>query len=170
MGGTCGDLITAVIDPTNATITGPSMTMGKDRVKLKKPHLFNSIDEKDRYIQSMTAHYRSLPSHDTTYHIDRGHDFISVIVQDMPSAQWATTRFKTLHHPDIWQEMLSITGFKDENSYAECMIHYSELVMKHTDKCIELSSIVNGNMIGLLSKYVSTPLHTNIYSTWLRYQ
>lgn len=170
MGGGAGDLVTSVIDLGGSTLNGTRMEIAPNRARLKKPHLFNNTTEKDHYIESMSSCYLSIPSHDTDYHIDQGHDFISVIVSDMPTAIWATTRFKNLHLPHVWKEMLSNSGVKDEISYAECMIFHKELVIQHTDKVIDLKNIRDGSMIEHLSKYVTTPLNDTLYNNWLQLQ
>ena len=65
-GGTCGDLLGALIDPSSAKVTGTTMSLDPHQQKLKKPQNFNTDEEKDTYIQSVN--FNSIVSHDTEYH------------------------------------------------------------------------------------------------------
>lgn len=170
MGGTCGDLIVSVIDPKHTKFHESAMKLPLERYKLKKPHLFSNDEEKTEYIKSLENTYLSIPSHDTPYHIKEKHNFISISVTDLKSANWAASRFKGLHAPHVWEEMVSYSGARTVKDYANSLIHYSELIKNHTDKLINLNDILNGNLIEHLSKYISTPLSKNLYKNWLDFQ
>ena len=50
-GGTCGDILTSLIDPKGAVLnTSGSISLPADRSKLKKPHLLPEIQDKLDYI------------------------------------------------------------------------------------------------------------------------
>ena len=170
MGGTCGDLIVSVIDPKHTKFHESAMELPLERYKLKKPHLFSNDEEKTEYIKSLENTYLSIPSHDTPYHIKEKHNFISISVTDLKSANWAASRFKGLHAPHVWEEMVSYSGARTVKDYANSLIHYSEMIKNHTDKLINLNDILNGNLIEHLSKYISTPLSKNLYKNWLDFQ
>ena len=94
-GGTCGDLISAMIDYHDATFTVFKTVKHADRrQRLKKPHLFTTTEEKNQYLVEVAQQYNSIPSHDLDYHVQQQHKFISIIVEDATVAQWAANRFK----------------------------------------------------------------------------
>ena len=95
-GGTCGDMISAILDSAGGYFTNNRVMFDQDRTQLKKPHLFNSDTEKDQYLIEAGKKYRSIPSHDLDYHIRNAHDFIGITVQDNAVALWAATRFKKI--------------------------------------------------------------------------
>ena len=75
-GGSCGDLITALIDGKGAHFRNKAVMFEQDRLRFKKPHTFANDEEKDQYLNEIANKYRSIPSHDLQYHIKSGHDFI----------------------------------------------------------------------------------------------
>jgi len=170
MGGTCGDLIVSVIDPKHTKFHESAMELPFGRYKLKKPHLFSNDEEKTAYIKSLENTYLSIPSHDTPYHIKEKHNFISISVTDLKNANWAASRLKRLHAPHVWEEIVSYSGVRTVQDYANLLINYSEMIKNHTDKLINLNDILNGNLIEHLSKYISTPLSKNLYKNWLDLQ
>lgn len=174
-GGTCGDLITALIDPVDAVLNSElgTVTHTVDRAKLKKPHLFNNNLEKANYLLEAASHYRSIPSHDLDFHVEQQHDFMSITVNDPTIAVWAAERFKKCHRPHVWAEMQKVCGAKSIEDYANILIHYSNMVQKHTNKLIQLEDIVSGQLINVLEKLISTELsdHSkNFYQAWLDMQ
>ena len=162
-GGTCGDLITALIDSQGAYFQNKAVMFKQDRLRLKKPHMFANDDEKDQYLNEITNTYRSIPSHDIQYHINRGHDFIGITVQDLNVAKWAANRFKELHRPHVWAEMTAVCGVTTVEGYAQTMINFSNLVIQHTDKIITLESIKAGTV--LQNQLLSTG-SKNLYQNW----
>ncbi len=174
-GGTCGDLVTALIDPLDATLNSEFCTVIHDtqRAKLKKPHLFDNDQEKIIYLLEISKHYRSVPSHDLNFHVAQQHDFISITVVDRDVAVWAAERFKRCHRPHVWEEMQKVCGAKSIEDYAEILIHYSAMVQKHTAKLIQLEDIVSGKLIKSLEDLlkVDLPEHSkNFYQAWLDMQ
>jgi hypothetical protein len=95
-GGTCGDLITALIDSKGSYFQNKAVMFEQDRLRFKKPHTFVNDEEKDQYLNEITNKYRSIPSHDLQYHVRRGHNIIGITVQDPTVAKWAAIRFKEL--------------------------------------------------------------------------
>jgi len=161
-GGTCGDLISNLIDSSDNIIK-----YNTDREKLKKPHLFNNNNEKDIYLNKIQ--YCSIPSHDLAYHIDRGHDFIGIRVQDPTIALWAATRFKQLHRPQVWEEMTNACGATTIELYAQMIMDFGNLISEHTDKIINLEDIVGGKALTKLQEFVKLDTKAEfIYQQWLQ--
>lgn len=174
-GGTCGDLITALIDASNIKFDFFLKTLIHDptRSQLKKPHLFSSNEDKDSYLQDISKQYNSVPSHDLEYHTLRGHLFISITVEDFDTALWAAQRFKDCHRAHVWEEMINKCGAKSVKDYAQILIDFSRLVRQHTDKIVKLEDIKNGNVIEPLEKIINHSLpqkNRNIYRNWLDIQ
>lgn len=169
-GGTCGDLITAMIDPRDTAFRDQAVRHDTQRQRLKKPLSFANDSEKDDFIQQIQQQYASIPSHDLEYHVRRGHKFISVIVQDFDTARWAADRFKRLHRPQVWDEMQRACGATTVDDYANMLIDYSNMVKRHTDLVIHLESIVQGQAVpaveSILGYKLDKPGH-NIYQNWL---
>ena len=172
-GGTCGDLISVLIDPADSELS--RMRMGKVihtlyRERLKKPHTFATDEEKDQYINEMAEQYSSIPSHDLDYHILRAHRFISITVQDFEIAMWAAHRFRALHRPHVWQEMQTACGANNIEDYAQMLIDYSNMVVNHTTDIVKLEDIRNGREIQALNKLGINSQHKNLYQIWLDLQ
>jgi hypothetical protein len=145
MGGTCGDILTAMIDSTDATLTERAVKLTSQRSRLKKPHLFDNDTDKDKYISDIGLVYNSIPSHDLAYHIRRQHEFIGIVVNDRAVAEWAADRFKKLHRPHVWEEMQQHCGADSVKIYAQTMLDFSILVREHTTNLVQLERILAGN-------------------------
>jgi hypothetical protein len=169
-GGTCGDMIAAMIDPQGIDFANNKMLVATERSRLKKPHTFANDVEKDQYLLLMQQQYRSLPSHDLDYHVNRKHEFISITVQDFKVALWAAERFKKLHRDTVWQDMIKFCGANTVEDYAQILIHYSNLVQSHTKKLLKLERILTGHGINDLRALTNVDLDSNIYNTWLSKQ
>lgn len=173
-GGTCGDLISAMVDPCGAVLNTQTGTveLPQQRIKLKKPHLFASTADRDQYLQTIDAG-TCISSHDLEYHVEQQHQFISITVQDFDVALWAAQRFKNLHRPHVWQEMQTRCGASTVEQYAQILIDYSDMVIHKTRKIISLESIVSGQAAVTLENVLSTTVGCeakNFYQTWLDLQ
>ena len=162
-GGTCGDIITSIIDSRDVEINGFGIKIAAARSMLKKPHTFNDDNEKTAYIESMKPLYNSIPSHDLEYHVRQHHEFISITVEDFDVALWAARRFKSLHKPTVWEEMQKFCGATTIPRYAQILIDFSSLVKQHTDKTIKLERIISGYAVDDLLKWVPTIANADIY-------
>lgn len=172
-GGTCGDLITAMIDHRDAKFYFKAVMHDQQRQRLKKPFTFANDEEKDVFIQDIAQRYNSLPSHDLDYHVRRKHDFVSITVEDPKVALWAATRFKHLHRPHVWQEMQKACGAETVEDYAEILMQYSRMVQQHTDKLISLESIRQGRAVEELESRLSIKIDKagqNFYGHWMLLQ
>jgi hypothetical protein len=169
-GGTCGDLISALIDSTDAEFEFGAISHVAERQRLKKPHTFADNEEKDRYIIDISTKYLSIPSHDLDYHVARAHKFIAITVQDFSIAMWAANRFRSMHSPHVWEEMQSNCGANSIEDYAQMLIHYSNMVVNHTGNIVKLEDILAGQAIDSLEKLGIGNLDKNLYLNWLNLQ
>jgi len=165
MGGCCGDLITAMIDPTGVILENDYIVIQDERDKLKCPILFKTDQEKDIYINNMKNKYLSLPSHQMEYHIEKKHKIISIITFDFKIALWAAGRFSKLNQHKDWYK--NDIGFNSTEEYAKNIIKYSEFVNTQVKNLISLEDIIDGKAVESLSKCVDTPIDKNIYELWL---
>ena len=169
-GGTCGDLIAALIDPTGVKFSGQMVMHPEDRRRLKKPHIFNSESDKDNYIEYVNAKYLAIPSHDIDYHISRKHTFIGITVEDRKIATWAATRFKNLHRDEVWNSMSRACGAETVDDYAQILLDYSGMVKQHTNRIIQLEQIIGGTAINSLEELGINNTSKNVYKNWLDVQ
>jgi len=169
-GGTCGDIITAMLDSRDAKFTNKSVWVDPDRSRLKKPHGFTSSLDKDQYITDMSLLYNSIPSHDLSYHAQNKHPFISITVNDFSLAVWAAERFKKLHRPHVWAEMCQVCGASSIEEYAQILLDYSTLVKQHTDKLIALERIMTGHAVEDLAQFTKHNLDNSFYEQWIKLQ
>jgi hypothetical protein len=166
-GGTCGDLITAMIDDKDVVKIKNSIMHHTQRQRLKKPHQFQDDCTKDAYVQWAATVYRSVPSHDLDYHVRRQHEFIAVTVHNTDIALWAATRFQSMHRPRVWKEMQNKSGVSNIQEYAQLLIDFSRLAKQHTDKLIALEKILDGHAVDELERYIDTPINQLLYQDWL---
>jgi hypothetical protein len=169
-GGTCGDLISALVDSNNAQLYNGTVKHISLRERLKKPHQFESIADKDYYIVEISKKYKSIPSHDLDYHVQKNHSFIGITIKDKTIALRAANRFKNLHSPHVWEEMSKFSGAKTVEDYAQLLLDYSNLVETHTSNIIKLERILTGDAINDLAKIITTPLNNDLYANWLKCQ
>jgi len=111
-GGCFGDLITALIDTTDAFIDNGTVIHNRSRLRLKEYFYFKSDQEKDDYLSNHTE-YKSVSSHDIRYHIKKRHSFIGVVTEDLNVALQLSTRFLKLK-----EEVYNITDTTNSNSGA----------------------------------------------------
>jgi hypothetical protein len=167
MGGTCGDLIAAMIDGRDVDVSGQAMHPAQ-RQRLKKPHLFANEIEMDLYLAQISKTYRSIPSHAIEYHMNQKHDFLGIDVSDWDTAIWAATRFKKIHAPQVWQEMTKHCGAATVEAYAENLIDFGSLIRQHARHVIPLEYIRNGRAVDRLSSIISLDKSAhNLYKQWL---
>jgi hypothetical protein len=167
-GGTCGDMITAILDPVGTRFTHTTVMIDDlDRSRLKKPHLFQSDLDKDQYLIGIEKKYQSIPSHDLDYHIRKKHDFIGITVQDTAMALWAANRFKKLHRAHVWEEMVALCSANSVEGYAQMLIDFSNVVKQYTDRIVTLESIRAGTA---LNNPVLKTANKNFYRNWLDLQ
>jgi hypothetical protein len=169
-GGTCGDLVVALLDPRGVEIDQGRVRLPTDRMRLKKPHRFTDDKEKQGYLDDIVAQYHSVPSHDLDYHVDHGHSFIGVTVKDWNLALWAAHRFQALHAPHVWQEMQRACGASTVEHYAEIVIHFGNLVATKTDRLITLESIMAGTVLPQLQELTGLEPDRRLYQHWLDQQ
>lgn len=172
-GGACGDLLTALIDPTDIGLAGTRISHASERQKLKKHFLFADADAKDQYLREIGHRYKSIPSHDIDYHNLRKHKFISITVTEFARAQWAAGRFRDLHRPHVWEEMMRACGAQTVDDYAQIMIDYSRMVMNQASIIVKLEDICAGLAIDVLCEALGRdlpPASQHLYNQWLQAQ
>ena len=168
MGGTCGDLVTAMIDSTDVTLTNGSIDFPFTRMQLKKPHTFASDNEKDLVIQS--SEYRSISSHDYDYHLRKEHKILSVGIDNTAAATWSAVRFKNLHKPHIWKEMSIRCGATTIEEYAQMYIDFTSMVRTNPNATvISINDILTGNLLNTLSELgIETDSNAPaLYNAWI---
>jgi hypothetical protein len=167
MGGTCGDLVSALYDTTGAELTLSKVRLPTDRQRLKKPHTFANNQDKDQYLSDVLLRYRSIPSHDLEYHRQSNHTFTGITVKNVNVALWAAERFKALHQPNVWEEMKSYCGASTVKDYAKEYINYSKYLRKLTKSTISLEDILSGK----LEQYLELDNECKLfYNSWLTKQ
>lgn len=174
-GGCCGDLVAALIDPTGSTLNTEFKTVihNVDRLKLKKPHVFNTVKDKISYVKEMSTSYLSIPSHDLDFHVLQQHSFIAITVHDKNTALWAAERFKRCHRPHVWEEVQNQCGAASVSDYADMLIDYSNMVKNYTDQLIKLEDIVSGHLVQPLQNIIENSISQkgkSFYQQWLEIQ
>jgi hypothetical protein len=169
-GGTCGDILTAVMDSNDVEFRNGAVWISPTRSRLKKPHSFINDLAKNNYIDSMCLTYKSIPSHDLDLHIKYKHSFIAITVDKFETAVWAAERFKKLHRPHVWEEMQKFCGASTVGEYAQTLIDYSNLVRKYTTRIVALERIVDGYAIEDLKQITQLDLNNEFYQQWLKLQ
>jgi hypothetical protein len=169
MGGTCGDLVTAVIDSTDSKLDGSKIYTMLSRSKLKSDLFLNSEIEQLNYIKEMESKYLSIPSHKIDLHVKYKHPFITIFTENYDLALWCANRYKNLNRPDVWENMNKFNNLTVE-SHAQTTIDSCRYLASHTDKIIALEDMLSGNLLSKLSKYVKTPLNEKLYEEWLSRQ
>jgi hypothetical protein len=166
-GGTCGDLISAMLDARQCQIcANGSVQLPRDRCRLKKPHEFTDNQAKLSYINRCVGYYNSIASHDAAFHQDQAHEFLAVTVNSMKNALWAAQRFRDLHRPHVWQEMQNLCGARTVNDYAEILQHFSRMVAQTCKWHIDLSDIVLGQAVARLQDQ-KLDCDQTFYDQWL---
>lgn len=171
MGGTAGDLVTAVIDTQHAVLNQNVISHAPSRSALKKPHNFADDLQKIQYLDSVQ--YDSVPSHDFDFHYKYQHNMILVTVETMETALWAAKRFCALHRPHVWEEMTKHCGASTTASYAQALLDFSNLNQQKVTKTVSLESVLNGSLIARLQQL--TPIKDlnasqQLYLSWLEAQ
>ena len=166
-GGTCGDLLVALIDPTGCNLNNNVVTISADREKLKKPHLFADDFSKNQYMSEMELVYQSLPSHALSYHVDQKHSIIGIVTEQFDTALWAAIRFKNSHRPQVWEEMQQACGSSTIEQYAQTIMDFSNLIRSYTSQIISLDRILQGHAINDLASWVPTIQQSHMYQNWI---
>jgi hypothetical protein len=155
-GGTAGDLISQILDHSELSL---------DRQRLKKPHTFSTVKEKDLFLKN--SPWKSIPSHDFAFHQQSNHSILGIVCNTMDSAIWAAKRFKKLHSWHVWQEMTSYCGADDIETYAQNIIDFGKMVEQYTNNVLYLDSIISGQAIISLHQLGYQTPGAHLYSQWL---
>ena len=155
-GGTAGDIISRIIDPSE---------LSADRQRLKKPHLFSCDQEKDQYITNSI--WASLPSHDFEYHRSRQHGILGICCRDTSTALWAASRFKAQHRPHVWEEMSRACGANTIEQYAQMIIDFGNMIANYTNNVLYLDRIIAGHAVTDLLELDIPVIGKDLYTEWL---
>lgn len=172
MGGCCGDLVTALIDPTDSGLdqNHGTVKLTPDRQRLKKPYLFANNIEKKQYINDIALRYQSLPSHDIDYHVFSKHRFTGIAVSDADTASWAAERFRDVHRPEVWHSVQKSCNIQSVDHYAEQLLHYGRMIRELTTNVIDVRDIRQGHAVSLLENMLGRdldPVALDFYHDWL---
>jgi len=162
--GTAGDLVTALIDSTNASVREQHVSLLYYRSRLKKPGLFKDNEEKDAMLKAYTC--RSISSHDYAYHVDRGHKILCISVTDIVSAMWAAGRMKAFEN----RINRRINGSVNQLELLQDYIDFTKLIKENNNVVtIDLQNILNGSLISNLNKLgIKTVIDApELYRRWL---
>ena len=118
----------------------------------------------------MSGCYRSVPSHDLDYHVERRHHFIGITVRDRDLAVWAATRFRRMHADHVWQEMMHHCGAHSLDQYAQVLLDFGHRVLDHTANTIDLADILRGAALDDLEALIDHPVNRSFYHEWKQQQ
>ena len=168
MGGCCGDIVTGLIDTKGISIQSGKCVVLKEREKLKRSFQFANNAQKDAYIASASRYWNSLPSHDADYHMQNNHPYLGIVCSELKTAMWAATRFRNLHRDIVWKRMSDVTGAKTIEEYARLILDFSSMIKSSAYETIELTDIVEGNVIEKLKELTLLDDCASImYNQWL---
>ena len=171
LGGTCGDLVVAMIDSSGAAVENGAVKIDAERQRLKKSWQFQSDQDRNLYVKLMQSQYRSIPSHDPDYHLRNNQSFVAVVVKEKSTARWAAQRFKDLHRTRVWQEMQSVNNADSIEKYAQDMLDWSSWINQYTTQTIGLEDIISGRAHDTLSSIITIDTTgINFYNQWLQVQ
>lgn len=172
MGGTCGDLITAMIDPTGAgfDLALRKMTLPPERMRLKRPQDFPDDQAKDAYLESVAGIYASVPSHDIDYHVQRQHRFLGITVQDPAQALWAAQRFREVHSDRVWHTVSQGWNIHTVEQYAQLMTDHGTMLQHKTMHIIGLEDITAGRAVPILERIIGRKLDKGSVSCYHNWQ
>lgn len=166
-GGSCGEMVTAVIDPTGYHFNGRYLELLKyDRSKLKNREWDFSLSniDRDNAINELALKYRSLPSHKLDYHAFRKHDVIFIDATQPGMEEWVFNRINDIHSGKH-KQWLNLE--KDKESYINNFYPSQQFLLPIAKRIIKLRDILEGKLIDVLKTYVATPLNEALYYTWL---
>jgi|LauGreDrversion4_2_1035121.scaffolds.fasta_scaffold473716_2 hypothetical protein len=165
VGGLAGDLITAVIDSNSCVVT----TLGKVQMpfyrKTLKRGVLTTIEEKDAFITDISKQYRSIPSHEVEYHVQRNHITISIDVRDKELYKFAAERFILLNEPNLANTLF---GVNTAIELAPILINMNERNLKLATNVLYFDDILDGKLIEKLEPICSN-LDVDFYDKWLKH-
>lgn len=168
-GGTCGDLVSGVLDMNGVGINGNNCVVLEERSKLKKSHLFLTDNDRDNYIDYSSKLWSSIPSHDSRYHMTKNHEVIGIVCTTYNTARWAADRFKNIHRPAVWEEVCKSCNIDNVEQYAELILSFSNLIEPFIKYKIFLEDICKGNLLSELKKFTDIDRNSKIlYDQWLK--
>ena len=173
IGGTCGDLVTAVIDSTDASIDWThAVKMPKTRLTLKTK--INTDEDITQYLLEIFDKYKSISSHLPISDIllKDNIKLITPVIHEKEIALWAANRFVKVNLKKPYNHFMNRLCKNDEE-YADILLEHSKFsteIKPNTNTIlINVRDIVEGNLITKLQNYMDTELDNNFYQQWLSY-
>ena len=170
IGGTCGDLITAVIDSTDTHINWTAaVKLPMNRVTLKQGKL-KTDNEVSQYLLDIFKKYKSVSSH-SPIPIENI-KLINPVIYDKKIAIWAAHRFTRVNLKKPYNDYMC-RECKNDEEYANILLDHCQFVTEMNTNpdtiLIDVRDIVEGNLIKKLQNYIDTELDNNFYQRWLSY-
>ncbi len=155
--GSCGNMVSAVIDSTGLISGYRHVTFESDKLKLLQQQYRDAMTDSDRdeYVQYISEKYLSVPSHSFEYHVKRKHDFIFLLPNNIETIEWTIQRIQDIL-PDT-NEYLTL-------SFVTNIINFCK---PHANKIIYVEDILEGKLIEKLKEFIQTPLNEEFYFAWL---
>jgi len=168
MGGCCGDIVTGLIDTKGISIQSGKCVMLKERAKLKRSFVFENDAQKNTYILSSGKHWKSLPTHDTEFHLKQKHEYIGITCKNKKVAIWCAERFRNLHTPVVWERICKTISITSTDEYAQTIIDFSDYIGTYAKHTLDIDDIIEGNAIEKLKEFTELDITSTImYSQWL---
>jgi hypothetical protein len=165
--GSCGDIVSAVIDPTYIRLIPKGMIHAPFRNGLIKPNL--SEDDIEKFIlQASSKGFKSIeslyPKIGSTYSLnDTINTYIAINVSTEAEVNWCLNKISILFPSNIFHS----TEYKADSKSAEDIQTAMTNQLLQVDYVINLSDILSGNLISVLSEFVTEPLDEQLYQNWL---
>ena len=87
------------------------------------------------------------------------------------TALWASQRFRDLHRPQVWEQMVSVNNADTIEKYAQDILDWSSWIKQETDRVIYLEDILDGCNREVLSSIITIePAGVDFYKHWLESQ
>ena len=174
IGGTCGDLIAAVIDSTDVSFRSTyAVKLPLSRLSLKRG-ILNTDEEINQYLLEIFKKYKSVSSHlplsDVVFYDNI--KIITPVVYDKDIALWAANRFTSANLVKPYNHINGSVCENDEE-YANILLDHTKYMVGINPNSsaifIDVKDIVEGNLINKLQDHIDTELDSNFYQQWLTY-
>lgn len=163
--GAGGDMVTAAIDKTDYMYTSTQITPFPNTLRSKirltsydtEPNLIK-IKKEELFVEA-SKKYIAISEHDSSFFINSCYDII--LIDDSNYTKWTLDRVTKI---DNFNKKL----FHNTHNTVADRLEWIDAHRQYTDKVITFDDMINGNLLDVLSKWVSTPLNTSWYPTWIK--
>ena len=108
--------------------------------------------------------YRSIPSHNPMWHMERKHKFFHINVATTEEAEWARLRCLASFHGPALDKMREFLSYPKYNTL---LLDYSKFTAPHATVTIQLDDIRTGELIRKIQRYFDFELNVELYKQWL---